>query len=177
MVSIDKYQIDAAFLIFANTLTHLRKTKRLSLFNGLLSPIDSNQSVFLDKVVEINKNLSINFQTGLFEYILNGLLNAENSVKIENTNFRQLDIYKYNLEENDDDPLIAFLSEPISAEEEQYVFYLSEKATEYDFLVKIPFGILNLNSTLQADVDKISQIHAFIKKYKFAGKRYRLVNY
>lgn len=177
MVSTDKYEINKEFLIFANMLTHLRKVKRLSLYNALLDPINTNQETFLSKVVKINKDLSINFQTGLFEYLLNEMLEGGTSVKIENANFRQLDLYRYNLNENEDDVFITYLDEPIATEDEQYVFYLSERGSDYDFLVKIPISILDLSSTDQVDKDKISQIHAFIKKYKFAGKRYKLINY
>lgn len=181
----NKYSGDINTLVENNVKTFLRKPKRLAFIKALLCGYTRQIQYLEEKKKQIDEELSIRFQTGLMEYELNKRFYpdfhplSDFVIYIENVGATLKLTYIHSLEENEENPYAFSIEEINSGEAPTYIISLEERGSDYDFIVKIPHDIIELDSELstQADKDKAAEMVAFLNKYKFADKSFKLENY
>lgn len=122
---------------------------------------------------QINTELTYSPQTVVMHRMLAEVFNdGQPGIYIEDFGLQPAQVYLYRLAENEPTPYTYHLDEA-NPDEPLYLYRLGESPTDYDAIVWVPTSVINLLT----EPDKVSQLKAWLRRYKFAGVRFKLENY
>jgi hypothetical protein len=151
--------------LLINRVVHylLHHTYVLTWVNCLCKPLSTLQEVFLSFRKQKLLELTYNSQTMIFERVLNTAFGAT-GIYIENVNSSFNRNYIFQLSEEERPLYIRQLNEE---ENGPFINSLAEFASEFDFIVWVPVGL----------VFDQAKMNALVNKYKLAGFRHSIQKY
>lgn len=166
----------------------MRVPKSIAWVKALLKPLYFMKNDFTAYRAAVKKELSYNYQVIYLEKGLNDRFNAglpayinptltsagtPVGIYIDHVNDIIAETYLYWQSENAPE---TYLYWEIENEAETHLYWQSEIDAQIDFIVYFPWALGDVTDVVTNAV-LISQIKAFIVKYKLPGYKYKLMNY
>ncbi|GAA4354198.1 hypothetical protein GCM10023185_15660 [Hymenobacter saemangeumensis] len=163
-----RYRLDFFALVRQLVPVMLRKPRLLAWLYALLAPLRGQYTIFIDFEAQTRRELSYNGQKMVFERALNLRFDPFlRRIRIVNADTELLPEYDYNRVEEHLPEQFMYLANEHPPASWEFDYFYQEFVTQLDFMVRVPLGINTPEKTLQ--------LHAFIRRYKLATKRYSLL--